>query len=179
MMKTLIDSPPRTIMELYKSLPEGTLVELIENQIYMSPSPLPRHQIVLNEINFQLLLYFKKSKNGMVYISPFDVYLDESGNAVQPDLAVILEVNANEVQPDGHFHGVPDMIVEVLSHGNRDHDRVKKKKLYEKFGVKEYWMVDPETKATEGYTLKNGAYSPLTAETGKFTSPLLGIEINL
>ncbi len=178
MMKSLIESPPRTMMEVYKSLPEGTLVELIENSLYRSPSPLPRHQLVLNEINFQLLLLFKKSKSGMVYLSPFDVYLDESGNAVQPDLSIILNSNPRTVQPDGHFHGVPDMIIEILSHGNKDHDRVKKKALYEQFGVKEYWMVDPETKATEGYTLKNGAYSPLTGGPGKFSSSLLGIEIN-
>jgi Uma2 family endonuclease len=70
------------------------------------------------------------------------------------------------------------MLIEILSHGNKDHDRVKKKALYERFGVKEYWMVDPETKTTEGYTLKGSAYSSLVGETGKFTSPLLGIEIN-
>lgn len=178
MMKPLIDSPPRTMMEVYKSLPEGTLAELIENNLFMSPSPLPRHQLVLNEINFQLLLYFKQKKSGMVYISPFDVYLDESNNAVQPDLTIVLNNNPVEVQPDGHFHGVPDMLIEILSHGNKDHDRVKKKALYERFSVKEYWMVDPETKTTEGYTLKGSAYSSLVGETGKFTSPLLGIEIN-
>jgi Uma2 family endonuclease len=166
------------MMEVYKSLPEGTLAELIENNLFMSPSPLPRHQLVLNEINFQLLLYFKQRKNGMVYISPFDVYLDESGNAVQPDLTIILDTNPSKVQPDGHIHGVPDMIVEILSHGNKDHDRVRKKALYERFGVKEYWMVDPETKATEGCTWKGSAYSSLVGETGRFPSPLLGIEIN-
>lgn len=159
-------------------MPEGTLAELIENNLFMSPSPLPRHQLVLNEINFQLLLYFKHRESGMVYISPFDVYLDESSNAVQPDLTIILNNNPVAVQPDGHFHGVPDMIIEILSHGNKDHDRVKKKALYERFGVKEYWMVDPETKTTEGYTLRDGVYASLTGETGKFSSPLLGIEIN-
>jgi Uma2 family endonuclease len=81
--------------------------------------------------------------------------LDEISNAVQPDIVVILKSNKNHPEPRGHFHGVPDLLVEILSPDNRVHDLVKKKDLYEKFGVKEYWIVDPETRATVGYTLNS------------------------
>ncbi|MBX2969167.1 MAG: Uma2 family endonuclease [Cyclobacteriaceae bacterium] len=178
MMKPLIDSPPRTMMEVYKSLPEGTLAELIDNQLVMSPSPLAYHQKTLQKIFRRLSENIEDTGIGEIFIAPFDVYLDEQQNAVQPDIVVVLSANRSIVNPKGHIHGVPDMIIEILSHGNKDHDRVKKKALYERFGVKEYWMVDPETKATEGYSLKDSAYSSLVGETGKFSSPLLGIEIN-
>ncbi|MEQ9304915.1 MAG: Uma2 family endonuclease [Marinoscillum sp.] len=83
--------PPKTIMEVYKGLPEGTLAELIDNQIYMSPSPLTKHQVLLNEINFSLKKYLDQNNLGTVLIAPLDVYLDETSNAVQPDIIVILE----------------------------------------------------------------------------------------
>jgi len=178
MMKPIIESPPRTLMEVYKNLPEGTLVELIDNNLYMSPSPLPRHQAVLNEINFQLMLFFKKNLNGMVYIAPFDVYFDEVSNAVQPDLIIVLNSNINKVNPDGHFHGIPDIIIEVLSPGSKDHDQIKKRTLYEKFGVKEYWMVEPENKLATGLTLKNKNYELIDEQAGTINSPLLGVTIS-
>lgn len=178
MMKPLIDSPPRTMMEVYKSLPEGTLAELIENQLVTSPSPLAIHQKALQKIFRMLSEKIEDTGLGELFVAPIDVYLDEEQNAVQPDIVIVLGKNKSIINPQGHIHGVPDMIIEILSHGNKDHDRVKKKALYERFGVKEYWMVDPETKATEGYTLKGSTYSSLVGETGKFSSPLLGIEIN-
>lgn len=178
MMKPLIDSPPRTMMEVYKSLPEGTLAELIENQLVMSPSPLAIHQKALQKIFRKLSEKIEDTGLGELFVAPIDVYLDEEQNAVQPDIVSVLGKNKSIINPQGHIHGVPDMIIEILSPGNKDHDRVKKKALYERFGVKEYWMVDPETKATEGHTLKGSAYSLLVGEIGKFSSPLLGIEIN-
>lgn len=177
-MKVLLETPPRTIMEAYKSLPEGTLAELIDNVIYMSPSPVSKHQLILNEINFQLLQFFRKEKQAIVYIAPFDVYLDEYSNAVQPDIIVVLSENQDIIDPQGHIHGVPDLLVEVLSPGNKDHDMIKKKDLYERFGVKEYWMVDPETKLALGYSLQANKYVKTAETIGAIKSPLLGTEFN-
>ena len=89
------------------------------------------------------------------------------------DIVVILKTNKNQPEPKSHFHGVPDLVVEVLSPSNREHDLVKKKNLYEKFGVKEYWIVDPQTKATIGYTLDSGKYETMTTQPGSMHSPLL------
>lgn len=153
-----IESPPRTIMQVYKSLPEGTLAELIDNLLYMSPSPVFKHQRVLQNLFIKLSSVITDDDSGEVIIAPFDVYLDETSNAVQPDIVVVLKDNLKILNEEGHIHGVPDLLVEVLSPGNTDHDRIRKKNLYEKFGVKEYWIVDPDTKHVSVFFLKNEKY---------------------
>jgi Uma2 family endonuclease len=177
-MKSTVVNPPRTIMEVFKNLPEGTLAELIDNVIYMSPTPVTNHQKVLLTIARRLSEQLEDFGKGQVIIAPFDVYLDETSNAVEPDIVVILKTNKNQPKPKGHFHGVPDLLVEVLSPGNREHDVVKKKNLYEKFGVREYWIVDPETKAIIAYTLSSGKYEIMTTESGSVESPLLNLKIS-
>lgn len=173
-MSATIVNPPKTIMEVYKSLPEGTLAELIDNVITMSPSPSSRHQDISIDLATSLHLFFKHGvKKGKVYSAPMDVYLDDSSNAVQPDLIVILEDNLGMVDPDGHIHGVPDVLIEILSPSNRDHDLITKKELYERFGVKEYWIIDPADKLAIGYNLKNGKYSEIQRIVGSINSPLL------
>ncbi|MEX2232709.1 MAG: Uma2 family endonuclease [Cyclobacteriaceae bacterium] len=137
-------------MEVYKSLPEGTLAEVIDNQIYMSPSPVFDHQDILIEIASQLRIKIKE-KGGKIAIAPFDVYLDETRNAVQPDIVVILNSNRGNLNLKGHFHGVPYLLVEILSPANKDYDLVKKKELYERFGVQEYWIIDPDTRLADGF----------------------------
>ena len=124
-------------MGVYKNLPEGTLAELINNVIYMSPSPVTNHQKVLQSIFRRLSEEIEDTQKGEVIVAPFDVYLDEISNAVQPDIVVILNTNRNKLNPIGHFHGVPDLVVEVLSPRNKEYDLVKKKDLYEQFGVNE------------------------------------------
>jgi Uma2 family endonuclease len=175
-MKPLLETPPRTIMEVYKSLPEGTLAELIDNIIYMSPSPVASHQKLLLKIAFQLNQYLE-DKGGEVLVAPFDIYLDETSNAVQPDIVVILKENKGRLEKNGHFHGSPDMLVEILSPGNKEYDLIRKKDLYEKFGVKEYWIVDPETKLALGYALENSKYSKVSEKLAVINSTLIGAEI--
>jgi Uma2 family endonuclease len=174
-MKPVFENPPRTIMEVYKNLPEGTLAELIDNVIYMSPSPVYKHQEVLLEISSQLKQHLKD--RGKVVIAPFDIYLNETSNAVQPDIVLILNSNNGILKPNGHFHGIPDIIIEILSPGNQDHDLVKKKELYERFGVKEYWIVDPQTKETLGYTLKDSKYLQIDKTQGNIPFRLLHLPI--
>lgn len=159
-------------MEVYKSLPEGTLAEIIEGKLYMSPSPTTSHQRVHKELLFQLQTVIDKGKLGEIWYAPHDVFLDEEANVVQPDLFVILNDQAKYVQDDG-IHCAPAFIVEVISPSNTKHDTVTKKALYEKFGVKEYWIIDPKTKQTTGYSLQNGIYTPLETDFGKLKSVIL------
>jgi len=111
---------------------------------------------------------------GEVIISPYDVYLDETNNAVQPDIIVVLNENIKIIDPRGHIHGVPDILVEVLSSHNRDHDQKLKKDLYERFRVQEYWIVDPENKSTTVYALENNRYKIVAEDAGMVRSTLLG-----
>jgi len=170
-MRSIAVYPPCTAMEVYKNLPEGTLAEVIDNKIYMSPSPVERHQTIALDLGSQLLQYTRLHDLGKVFIAPFDVYLDEEKNLVQPDLLFILKENAHIVQ--GHVHGSPDLIIEILSPSNKKRDLITKKSLYEKFAVKEYWIIDPETNTAFGFQLQKGIYVKLPTEKNQLTSPLL------
>jgi len=77
-------------MEVYKMLPEGTLAELIDNVLYMSPSPVFSHQSVIKSLARQLFTQVEDVHKGLIFFAPYDVYLDEEKNAVQPDLIVVL-----------------------------------------------------------------------------------------
>lgn len=159
------------MMEVYKMLPEGTLAEIIDNQIYMSPSPAFNHQDVLIDIAAQLRSKLKgKAK---VAVAPFDVYLDETSNAVQPDVVVIFNSNIGTLNQKGHFHGVPNIVVEILSPGNRDYDLVKKKDLYRHFKIPEYWIIDPDTNVAKVFVLENDQYRLAEENPGQIKSDLL------
>lgn len=172
-MKFQIESPPRTIMEVYKMLPEGTLAELIDNTIYMSPSPVNKHQKILQSLFRKLSEQIEDTRNGEIFIAPYDVYLDEHSNSVQPDIIVVLNKNKGIVDTEGYIHGVPDLLVEILSPGNAEYDLIKKKSLYERFGVKEYWVVDPETKLALVFELVNQKYEKTGESIGLIESKIL------
>jgi len=118
-----------------------------------------------------MILFTEETKTGEVYVAPFDVYLDEHLNAVQPDIVFVSASRLSIIER--HIHGVPDLIVEVLSEGNENHDKIRKKKLYEQFGVKEYWIIDPETKEATGYSLNDNQYQEIDRSLGKITSRIL------
>jgi Uma2 family endonuclease len=172
-MQDTIIHPPRTVMEVFKMLPEGTLAEVIDNNLYMSPTPVGRHQRILLDIASEMNSYVKATSSGSIYVAPFDVYLDETSNAVQPDILFISKENLKIVTEAGHVHGVPDLIIEILSPGNKKHDTVTKKELYQRFNVKEYWVVDPETKLATGYQLKDKMFVSLGDFKGEVRSSLL------
>lgn len=152
-------------------LPEGTLAELINGILYMSPSPFEKHQRIITRLISQIYAYTEKFDLGEVFTAPFDVYLDEHSNAVQPDILFIAKANLSIIQ--GHVHGVPDLIIEILSAGNPAHDTKRKKELYEKFGVREYWIIDPETEQTIGYVFAEGVFKTIPSQPGQINSPLL------
>lgn len=172
MESTLIQRPPRTIREVFDTLPEGTLAQLIENQLVMSPAPTYNHQIILNKINFSILLFLNENPIGEVLIAPFDVHLDDE-NIFQSNLIFIRTENLPNIRRDG-YHGAPDLVLEVLSPGTKRQDQGKKKSAYERHGVPEYWLADPDTKETEGFFLKNGKYGDPVRSTGEIKSEILG-----
>jgi|688.fasta_scaffold1036610_1 Uma2 family endonuclease len=165
-------SPPRTILQAYRCLPEGTMAQLIQNQIIMSPAPLDRHQQISLELSSELFYFVKKNKLGAVREAPYDVYLDEK-NAFQPDILFVSNENIHLIKKDG-LHGAPDLVIEILSPSNSKYDLKVKKDVYEQYGVKEYWIVDPEDKSVTGYTLKDGVFILLMKSLGKIQSALLG-----
>ena len=173
-MSVGIAHPPRTIREVFDNLPEGTLAQLIENNLVMSPAPLDVHQKVLVDIHLSIGVYVKQKEIGQTRVAPYDVYLDDE-NIFQPDIVVILNEHLNLIKRKG-LYGAPDMVIEILSSSTAKYDQEKKKSIYEEYGVKEYWIVEPFTKSVEGYKLTNGIFTTLSNEEGVIKSELLQSE---
>jgi Uma2 family endonuclease len=172
-MQKEISNPPRTAFAVFQMLPEGTLAEVIENQLFVKSPPAPDHQEVCGNIFMEISLFVRKNKLGKVFFAPLDLYLDEHSNVVQPDILFIAKTNPLVIDKKG-LKGVPDLIIEILSPGNKKYDSVKKKNLYEKFGVKEYWIVDLETKMATGFLLKGSTYVSQKELHNEIRSSILG-----
>ncbi len=167
---------PATAIDIYRMLPEGTRCEVIFNELSMSPSPTSEHQLLLSDLHASLYNFLKQSQTGKVIPAPMDVYLEERISVVQPDLLVLLNTHLHYIKSDG-IYGAPDLIVEILSTNNKLHDTQKKKALYEKAGVTEYFIVDPETKEVVLFTLdKAGLYTQAYQEKNIIRSGLLAHE---
>lgn len=138
----------------YKLLPEGAPYQLIEGGLIMTPAPSPEHQLILGDL-VEIFRNFVKEK-GLIIFSPVDVYFDEH-NALQPDLFYISRDRKHIIKKDG-IYGPPDLIVEILSPATAHYDLKEKFRVYERSGVKEYWIVDPETRTVEIYSLKDGEF---------------------
>ena len=132
--------------------------ELIDGVAYlMSPAPSPEHQDILRELSL-IIGVFLKGKSCKLYFAPLDVRLNanrRNDTVVQPDLIVVCD----KTKIDGHgYAGAPDLVIEVLSPSTKRHDRITKLDLYQKAGVREYWVVDPETTSVQVFILKDGQY---------------------
>ncbi|MFT4154377.1 Uma2 family endonuclease [Parafilimonas sp.] len=131
---------PRTIKQVFDMLPEGTLAQLIKNNIVMSPAPTEAHQRMLMFLSTEINIYVRKNKLGRVYAAPIDVELNDH-NVYQPDLVFISEENAGIIHQK-RIYGAPGMVIEILSPGTEQYDKNEKRKVYEASGVREYILVD-------------------------------------
>ncbi|HYV91421.1 MAG TPA: Uma2 family endonuclease [Chitinophagales bacterium] len=162
---------PRSAMDVFEMLPEGTLAEVINNQLYMPPSPTFEHQDSSMSLSVQIGSFVIESKLGKV-LATIDVYLDEE-NVFEPDLVFLSNENLHLVRADRKIHGAPDLVIEILSPSNRNYDLKKKKPVYERCGVQELWIIDPLTKQTWGFFLQGNKYAALPSSTGKIKSKVL------
>jgi len=132
--------------------------ELIDGELYMmSPAPVWEHQSVSMSISGQLY-DFLRDKPCKVFTAPFDVRLNaDTGDdtVLQPDIVVICD--PSKLGGTGCI-GAPDMVVEILSPSTAGRDRIVKFQQYLKAGVREYWIVDMDTKTVSVNVLKNGQY---------------------
>lgn len=127
----------------------------------MTPGPSPEHQRICGELFFQIRSYLE-GKECKVFFAPFDVRLVERGeseeacsNVVQPDLVVICD--PAKIDEKG-CKGAPDLVIEILSPATAKKDLTLKLDLYERFQVKEYWIVDPANQYIKVYQLQDGEY---------------------
>ena len=169
--------------EDYLALDEGAPFQLINADLVMSPSPVVDHQKILLNLVIQFKSYMAQSNDqGQLLIAPLDVYFDEE-NIFQPDLFYIKEDRKEELIKD-FIYGAPDLIIEILSPSTAYYDLRQKKDIYERYGVKEYIIIDPIQLNAEIYSLENGQFL-LRQKAGKLEvlpSGLLeglGIDLNL
>lgn len=167
--------PPRTILEVWESLPEGTLCQLINNNLIMSPAPKSIHQSILGKIFFEISKLLEDNKIGELYIAPFDVYLSKR-NIFQPDLVFVANENLHLVEEKGLI-GTPDIVIEILSPSISHIDLGEKRDVYENYGVKEYFIVDPNNKKVTSLILEGKEFKELEETIGNFYSPSLGATI--
>jgi Uma2 family endonuclease len=122
---------------------DGRRHELIDGEHYVTASPNTRHQRVSLRLAVALGGYFQAHpERGEVFSAPFDVVLSNF-DVVEPDLLVITH-DQREITTDQHVRGAPALVVEILSPGTRRVDEKVKYRLFDRTGVREYWLVDPE-----------------------------------
>ncbi len=156
-MPTLLDAEKKkwTYAD-YQELDDETRCEIIEGELSMTPAPNLEHQRVSRNLEFSMLQYVEAKKLGEVLNAPVDVVLDEA-NIVQPDLVFVSKQNFKILEKNG-IMGSPDLAVEILSPSSLYRDRYQKKDLYEKFGVRELWIMDPANQTIEIFCLAGGKY---------------------
>lgn len=170
----------------YLGLPEGGPLhyEVIDGELYMTPAPNFRHQEILGTL-YRLIGNFiasAGSPTGKIFPAPCDVVLSADPlQVVQPDLVYVSSARANIVT-ERNIQGVPDLVVEILSEGTMIRDWKEKFRLYERFGIPEYWIVDQIDDSVSVYRLAKGKYpDPLILRKGEILESLLlpGISIRL
>ena len=159
---------------------DGLRHEIIEGEHYVTASPATRHQRILLNLSYLIQSYLETHPIGEIFFAPFDVLLSEI-NILVPDLVYISNERAHFITPQ-NLQGAPDLVVEILSPSTRSRDRRLKRDVYERTGVEEYWLVDPEREVVEIYRRGAKGFQPSVrcARPEIVTTPLLpGLEIPL
>lgn len=167
-----------TYARMLAELPAESRYELRNYQIIEMPSPRRIHQRIVKDLTKALDDFVLKNQLGEVYVAPFDVVFDE-GNTCQPDI-IFLSATKSDISKEEGIIGVPDLLVEVVSKGSVVRDYVEKKNDYEKFGVQEYWIIDPLSETIIVNALENDRYIVYSSveESGTAQSKLLaGFEL--
>ena len=131
----------------YLQLPDDKRYELVEGDLLLVPAPNLRHQRILRELEVAICIYLRSHPLGELFFSPCDVVLSEI-NVVQPDL-IFVSTERMTILTEANIQGSPDLVVEILSPSTQQRDRGIKQNLYARYGVREYWIINPENKTVE------------------------------
>jgi len=140
----------------YLKTPDDERYELIEGELLMTPAPVMRHQRISRKMLIAIDNHVTDNDLGEVFDAPSDVYLDNE-NVVQPDILFVSKERL-DIIGEKNIQGAPDLVIEIISESTAYRDLVQKKKLYARFGVKEYWIVIPEESSVDIFTLKDNAF---------------------
>jgi Uma2 family endonuclease len=121
--------------------------ELIEGEVFMTPSPNTKHQMAAANLHLALGHFVRERDLGRVFFAPYDVVFSK-WTALEPDLLFIRRERLSIIT-DANVQGAPDLVIEILSPGNKAYDRETKHRVYEEAGVAEVWYVDPDKRSVE------------------------------
>jgi Uma2 family endonuclease len=147
----------------YAALPaDGLRHEIIDGDHFVNPAPNPGHQYVSRHLQLQLMTEIELKGLGVVVNAPVDLQLSQH-DIVQPDLVYVSRARKAILTP-AKVDGVPDLVIEILSPSNTKYDTETKRRLYEQFGIPEYWIVNPDNRTLLQLVLEGGVYRELLCQ---------------
>jgi len=163
---------------------DGKRHEIIDGEHYVTPSPVKRHQLLVGRLFFEIERHLRRHAGmGQVFLSPFDVIFTK-WDIVEPDL-LFVAADQPEILTDKNVQGAPALVIEILSAGTRKVDQGVKLRLFEREGVREYWLVDPDHDRVKVFRRQPDQSFPAIADLAReqhdvLTTPLLpGLSIRL
>ncbi len=157
---------------------EGDRHELFDGVLVVTPSPIPIHQIISANAFSAFDRIVRPNRLGLLVAAPIDVKLMPTIVMV-PDIVSVSTERLGIVGAKA-IEGAPDLIVEILSPSTRRRGLGRKRAIYERFGVREYWVIDPKTRGLKVFVLRDGRYEPLPIEDGVVRSTVLaGLELEV
>jgi Uma2 family endonuclease len=164
----------------YLTIEDEKRYEVYEGDLIMVPAPTTTHQSVSGNIEYIMRSFIIENNLGKLFYAPTDVVLSED-IVLQPDILFISKEREKIIE-ERAIMGAPDLIVEILSPSSTFYDVVKKKELYQRYGVKEYWLVFLQDKAIEVLTLEDDVYREFVSAKGEGSvksKMLKGLEVEL
>jgi len=161
---------------------DGLRHELIDGEHYVTPCPNTRHQRLSGNLYWLIRSYLEQHRIGQLFYAPFDIVFSRF-DVVEPDLLYMSNERAATILTSKHVEGTPELVIEIGSPSTRKRDETIKRQLYQRSGVSDYWVVDPELDVVRVYRSDNAFERPqeLSREAGDVvTTPLLpGLELKL
>jgi Uma2 family endonuclease len=162
---------------------DGKRHELIDGEHYVAPTPNSRHQAISGNLFGLIWSYLQHHPIGRVFSAPLDVIFSDF-DVVEPDVLYLSSQRFAEIETSPWIKGAPNLVVEIGSPTTRKRDETIKRRLYERFGVDEYWVIDPELDTIKVYRRTTDCYeriAELTVENRDvLTTPLLpGLDLPL
>ena len=164
----------------YLQLPDDKRYELVEGELFLVPAPNLYHQRISRELAAALHGYLRQHALGEIFYAPCDIVFSEV-NVVQPDL-IFVSRERMAILTEANVQGAPDLVIEILSPSTGHRDLGIKRNLYAKYGVREYWIVDPESKTVEVLSWTETGYrtEAVVPQTGVLNSSLFpDLNLNL
>jgi Uma2 family endonuclease len=142
---------------------DGRRHEIIDGKHLVTPSPNRRHQVLVGRLYFEIERFLREHHGtGSMFVAPFDVVLTR-WDVVAPDLLFVADDQA-DIVTDSNVQGAPALVIEIVSPATRRTDEHDKRKLFDRCGVREYWLVDPEREMVSIHRRAAGGFFPRVAE---------------